>query len=372
MECLACKKKVAEPELLKCSGCAGHYHYACLNITSQSFAANYTNFKRNWLCPSCTNITKRRKTDDTPVKTSRNAGTAEVDMSFEDSNVEVPTPTAAATTTSTGITSPSNQPFTMDMLASLLDYKLLGIKSAITDFSSALAQIRSDIKSEISILSNRLDAVEHENAELRAKVDSLSHQPVASEDAIELREQVQQLQLELNDRDQASLQNDVELTHIPESVGESVGHVVLAVARKLGVALEERDVVSAGRVGAPRRVEADQPPRPRPIVVRFTRRALRDEIINSARVRRGADTSDLGLAPHTTQRFYVNERLTHKNRVLFGKARELGRTNRWRFIWTREGKIFAKKEESSTRYTIRTEKDLDRVFGSAHSKKSAQ
>ncbi|CAG9098049.1 unnamed protein product [Plutella xylostella] len=215
-------------------------------------------------------------------------------MSFEDSNVEVPTPTAAATTTSTCITSPSNQPFTMDMLASLLDYKLLGIKSAITDFSSALAQIRSDIKSEISILSNRLDAVEHENAELRAKVDSLSHQPVASEDAIELREQVQQLQLELNERDQASLQNDVELTHIPESVGESVGHVVLAVARKLGVALEERDVVSAGRVGAPRRVEAGQPPRPRPIVVRFTRRALRDEIINSARVRRGADTSDLG------------------------------------------------------------------------------
>lgn len=103
--------------------------------------------------------------------------------------------------------------------------------------------------------------------------------------------------------------------------------------------------------------------RPRPIVVRLARRALRDQLLKAARVRRGATTEGTDL-PGPARKFYMNERLTRTNRLLFRRARELGDHHRWRFIWTRDGKIYARQHSGrdALRHRIRTEADLNRVF----------
>lgn len=103
--------------------------------------------------------------------------------------------------------------------------------------------------------------------------------------------------------------------------------------------------------------------RPRPIVVRLARKSVRDQLLRAARVRRGATTQDTGLpGPH--HRFYINERLTKLNRQLFRQARELGEKLNWRFIWTRDGKIYVRQGANSNRFIIKNEQDLKRVFGS--------
>ncbi|CAG5037141.1 unnamed protein product [Parnassius apollo] len=57
---------------------------------------------------------------------------------------------------------------------------------------------------------------------------------------LKLESTVNQLQADLNDRDQELLANDVELSGIPEESGENPTHLVLSVVTKLGVHLEER------------------------------------------------------------------------------------------------------------------------------------
>ncbi|CAG9572878.1 unnamed protein product [Danaus chrysippus] len=101
--------------------------------------------------------------------------------------------------------------------------------------------------------------------------------------------------------------------------------------------------------------------RPRPIIVRLAHRAVRDEMLRAARVRRGCDSS--GIVESEAKRFYVNERLTPMNRHIFYKTRELGRSDGWRYIWTRGGRIYARRNGDSETRRIRTLEDTIKFFG---------
>lgn len=130
--------------------------------------------------------------------------------------------------------------------------------------------------------------------------------------------------------------------------------------------MEESDIVSAERVGG-RHFNSTSPAgveerRPRPLVVRLARRNLRDQLLKNARVRRGANTADLGM-PGPAKRFYINERLTKTNRQLFRKARQAASLAGWKFAWTKRGRIFVCSKPGDSVHTIRSEIDLSNVFG---------
>lgn len=225
------------------------------------------------------------------------------------------------------------------------------------------------LNSTISSLTLKIDECDRKVCQLDARVGSIEARLVegaTTSSSSSLLETIEQLKGEINDRDQDLLSNDIEITCIPEEKGENLVQIVNILSIKLGVKLAEQDLVSATRVGRSNQsLEAYPPPRPRPIAVRLARRVSRDQLMLAARVRRGITTEDTGLpAPH--RRFYVNERLTRSNRQLFRQARDIGTRLGWRFIWTRDGKIFARKRQGTDcpRHRIQTEGDLRRVFGS--------
>ncbi|KAL4717393.1 hypothetical protein ACJJTC_017280 [Scirpophaga incertulas] len=144
--------------------------------------------------------------------------------------------------------------------------------------------------------------------------------------------------------------------------------VVTTLASKVGVNLLPEDVVCAARVGRPPGSGASgSVAKPRPIVVRLVRRAVRNDLLRAVRVRRTVTTEGIDL-PGKPGRFYVNERLTRANPALFWQAREVGRRLGWRFIWTRDGKIFARQhsEQDAPRHRLRTQADLVKEVGVAH------
>ncbi|XP_048001307.1 uncharacterized protein LOC125238061 [Leguminivora glycinivorella] len=232
----------------------------------------------------------------------------------------------------------------------------------------ALRTSLDGLTARIDQCDRRVDSCEGRIEALCARVETLESRPQHSDAApsASLAETVSQLRLELNDRDQELLLNDIEISSVPESSGESTMHIVTALSKKLGVELTEHDVVDAARVGrAPQLQEGTQgsAARPRPLVVRLARRAVRDRLLQAARVRRGATTEGTGI-PGRICTFYINERLTPHNRRLLYRARELKQQHSWRYVWTRDGKIYARQQAgtNSPRHRIRTELDLDRVF----------
>lgn len=258
----------------------------------------------------------------------------------------------------------------------------LTLREEIRLFRSELREVRDEMRefrremaglhSAMGVCTQRVDSLEARILSLETK------QSVALPDnkVSHLEHIVGQLQLELNDREQDLLSADLEISNIPDIPGENVVHTVGLVAAKLGVTLEERDIVFAQRVGLRMEREAHSTvagtaspagattatARGRRIVVRLTRRAVRDELLQGARMRRGATTADFGLAA-PPRRFFLNERLTRTNKHLFYRVREAGGRLGWRYTWTKNGRILAKQGDGKPTQCIRTMEDLTRVFG---------
>ena len=71
-----------------------------------------------------------------------------------------------------------------------------------------------------------------------------------------------------------------------------------------------------------------------------------------------------GLGLHSDPRpFFVNERLTLMNRRFLYKARSESVRLQWKYVWTREGKLYARKEHGAPRHRLRSEADIDKIFG---------
>jgi hypothetical protein len=217
--------------------------------------------------------------------------------------------------------------------------------SEMREFRKEMAQLRESFAAVVS----RLDSVELRVTELEQRGPSMEPDRVS-----ELERTITELRLELNDRDQEALLSDIEIGLLPEDKGENVIHAVTVLAARLGVTLEARDVVFAERVGAPQDVGGAG--RPRRVVVRLARHHLRDELLRAARVRRlGADAGG--------GRLYLNERLTRPNRQLFRLAREECRKHKWRYSWTKRGRIFVREENGKPAFQLRSTNDFLRVFG---------
>ncbi|CAG9134000.1 unnamed protein product [Plutella xylostella] len=207
----------------------------------------------------------------------------------------------------------------------------------------------------------RLFRAEERLSTLDSRVDVLEKR-VMEGTGSRLESVIAELRLELNEKDQELLGNDVEVSNLPEENGENATHMIMAVATKLGVTLRESDIApGAGRGGD---AGAGAAGRPRPLVVRFTRRAVKDELTAAARVRRGATSADLSQSS-APRPFYVNERLTKYNRQLYYQTREVGRRLSWRFLWTKKGRIYARQGQDTPRHWIRSADDISRVFGVA-------
>ncbi|KAG7309057.1 hypothetical protein JYU34_004937 [Plutella xylostella] len=293
MDCLACDTKVFDTEVVQCVLCKGCYHHNCVGITTACYQKNLSELRKSWRCPPCTeSVSRRRRNDNTPVRNHHAelappAPPAQAPVDANMSCEEIPHDQDSSSTTA--FTAQMDRPDA----AQIQGTKLVG-NMPLEQFTLLLdARLRGFLTPMMEELKTSLS-------------DEINSTLVHSGDN-DLKATIKQLRVELNDREQISLLNDVEITNVPECEGESVGHIVLAVATKLGLQLDERDVVSAHRVG-PRRPPAAAPSaaadiapiasRPRPIVLRLARRSVRDQLVNNARVRRGTTTADIGLPPH--------------------------------------------------------------------------
>ncbi|KAI5644077.1 hypothetical protein NE865_03988 [Phthorimaea operculella] len=261
-------------------------------------------------------------------------------MSYEDD------PSASNLNLKAGSPTP-NHDKTFDQLSGLLDTKLNIIKNEITrelkqEYNNGIQELKKeftattdflaaqlkDAKKYVDDTNAKLKKLELENVKLQTEITQLKAVHQAEPSTRVLQKTVTQLQIQMNEKEQALLLNDIEISGVPEFTGESPIHIAMAIGKKLGVTLTDCDVVSAERVvGArPNQTSRSQPPasRVRPVVVRLARRAIRDDFLRNARIRRGTTSEEMGLPPHQTKAVHIYERLTKTNRMLFWKARKAG------------------------------------------------
>ena len=239
--------------------------------------------------------------------------------------------------------------------------ELKSVTSLSLDASNG-PEVLSELVSEIRLL--RQDV-----SRLTARVDDLSSK---QEDRIRelenrdleianLKMQVTELQEQLQYQTQASLRNELEIAGVPETSNENTTHLLTVIATKVGVNLQNADIDWTARAG-PRNPASSEKRFPRPLVVRFTRRAIRDEVLKAGKTRRGLTTKDMELGPRESK-IFINERLTRHNRLLFRDARKRAAAAGFKYCWTHNGDVFIRKTEGFQAIKLRTQADLQEKLG---------
>lgn len=221
------------------------------------------------------------------------------------------------------------------LVEKLVDDVKVKLQEAGLDNSSLRNKV-TDIDGGLSMLNDIVENSRTQQAELLASNKAL----LAENEA--LRKQISEME-------QYSRINNVEIKGVPFSKDEDCVAVVTAIAEKASCPLSPVEVDIAHRV--PTKSGHQN------IIARFCSRAKKNEFLAKARKARLV-VGSLGFTGENKEPIFINEHLTPDNKKLFAQALALKKEKGWRFLWTKNCRINARKSEDSRVHRINSVADL--------------
>lgn len=179
--------------------------------------------------------------------------------------------------------------------------------------------------------------------------------------ATDLRAEMKKLKEEIEDVKEYQRRNNLEIHGVPVKPNEDLYEIVIGIGALLDTGIQHRDIDVVHRL--PTRKEGED----KPILVRFTNRWMKEKILNAKRKARNLTLFNIGMAPQNKDKnIFINEHLTLNAQALFKRARHLKTKGHFKYAWSRGGKIFLKKTETSKAILINNEiqmKTMERQCG---------
>jgi prefoldin subunit 5 len=160
-----------------------------------------------------------------------------------------------------------------------------------------------------------------------------------------------------NDVEQRARRANVEIQNLTEHKGENLQAIVSTLANKIGVPLLPADITAVHRVSH----GAATNNRPKNIILKFSKTSLRDAFLDSAKLKRGLTTEDLGIQDKG-RKIYISEHLTLKNKLLYRDTRIMAKAKAWKFTWTKNSIIYVRKDTNEPVLRITTGEDLQKIL----------
>ena len=168
-----------------------------------------------------------------------------------------------------------------------------------------------------------------------------------------LRETVAEQQKTINELEQYSRKNCINIAGVKEKDRESVRVLAKDIGRAVGVNVTDGDIDTAHRIG--RQVEG----KVRPIIVKFTTFDKRQELYQARRKLRAASApAGSSLSDAELRLIFVSDNLTTTNRGIMYAARQLKNDGKIAAAWTDAGRMKIRVTADGPTKVIRSMDDL--------------
>lgn len=305
--CLACQKAITDDSLvLTCSECGFSYHAGNCSGVGEAAVKSKPEIDKTWLCPTC-KASKLRSQSSGKTKPEQGA---DVGAKLTIMNKRIA------------------------LLLPLIDKieDLLSVKETVKNIEKTVEFLSSKYDTLLTLVTTQGQEI----SELKERM-----QKVETETSIE---EVKKLRRELNDLDQYSRRQNLEVHGIEKSEGENLLVKLNNVARKLNIPeLTAKDVEAIHRLPAR---EENTPA----IMVRFSSRTTKEQWTEQK-------THLVTKVPGV--RFLDNLTPLNKKLLWVTKSKALERS--YKFVWQKNGRILVRKKEGDSAIQIRTEDDLAKM-----------
>lgn len=394
---------------IKCHTCDGVYHCECLNITQQQFAGFTREQKSRWKCLPCSNITRRDRSNSASlnrsVYISTNCDDDAMNMSCD--NVEQPTlsPNSSSGSTSTIIADGGDAQtasigdlsafslvlnntlkgwrsdmdrtmatFTDDIRGSLRSWRE-EIENSISKFNDGIKSTLSEIKQDMSNLrSEQEELKERVRAVARNVSDLTSSVQFQADEHKDLKDRVNTIARSSSDQSQILINNleqkldsleqqarncNVEICNVPEKRGENLLQLIDTIGNAINFPTSQRDIISIHRVQHAQQTNNTNN-RPKNIIVKFTTRIIRDNLLSAFRLAKGLKTDQIGISGSPTK-IYINEHLTLKTKQLFRKSKDAAKQHDFKYVWVKNSTILVRERDGIPSFAVRTVDDIRKI-----------
>ncbi|KAL4713376.1 hypothetical protein ACJJTC_016844 [Scirpophaga incertulas] len=235
------------------------------------------------------------------------------------------------------------------------------IKSSLTDIKTEIKTLRNEydiLKQSVSNINTEISCLQHssqfqsdEHVTLKQRVDDLARATNERTSSLAVS-----LQSRIDSLEQQARQTNVEICNVPERKSENLVGIVEAIGTAIRFPISKGDLVSVHRV--PHAHQASD--KPKNIIVKFSTRIQRDNILASYRNIKSLRSDQLGIQG-TPSTIYLNEHLTLQKKQLFRKTRETAKELHYKYVWIRNSTILIRENDDSPALAIRGDNDLSRL-----------
>ncbi|CAB3992539.1 Hypothetical predicted protein [Paramuricea clavata] len=240
-----------------------------------------------------------------------------------------------------------------------------------------LPSIQKEFKAEIDKIKDEISALTAKCIEIEASQTFLSKEydnftdslQITKRDVMEISsclkvledkiKSIDDLVDEQDDIQQYIRRDCVEITGVPMLPDDKPKEIVKEIGQLMGIEIADHQISTAHRLPPTRKVKDK-------LIVKFVHRDTKDLFYKKRSKLVGKKSNDLPLVKREYENnnrefnnIYVNESLTARRRKLFGRVNEFKRSERWKHIWTINGKIMLREEDASRVFSFVHARDFD-------------
>ena len=250
---------------------------------------------------------------------------------------------------------------TLEQVKNLLKQELSPVNAKLDGLTTKL----NDIDTAVKFLSGKYDALLNQLKEINKKVNS------HATDIAKVKENLKEIEKlgydtssEVEQISQYLRRDCLEITGVAANEECSAEAITKSIGDAIGVPLQDYDIsvahpIPTYKVGAPPK-----------LIVKFTRRSVRNKFYSSRRKlarKKAKDLPNLNLSSEAD--VFISESLTPLKKKLFGDVNKVKKHLKWKYIWTYNGRIFIREDENLPPFSFDTVEDLNK-FKSEHANRA--
>lgn len=215
-----------------------------------------------------------------------------------------------------------------------------------------------EIKESMNFINTQYEDMKKNNEACKLKILELETKNE------ELSVTVNDLNLRVNQMEQQSRQNNIELQCVPENKNENLMTIISELGKVVGCQLKDNDILHCSRIAKMNRTS----PRARSIIVQLASPRLRDQLLAATiKYNKGKSLENklnstlLGMTGNRTP-IFIAEHLSPTNKALHAAARKRAKDTGYKFVWIRNGRVFMRKSDEANYVLVKNMDMLKSIY----------
>ena len=216
------------------------------------------------------------------------------------------------------------------------------------------------IEASQEFLASRYDEVIEGLKQAKKQISSAENKIKDQKEAVRNnKDSIDDLHTQLDELQQYSRRECLEISGIPKLENDQPVTLLKEMANNIGVTIADSDISVAHRL-------PDTKTTKNRMIVKFVQRDKKEELYSKRSKLRAFNCDRLptvqAAGVRCKDRVFINESLTPYRKQLLRRINDYKKENVYKFVWTRNGKIFLKKNEASRAHGFSTEEDFNKFL----------